>query len=93
MLLFIILFICFLYLEKFFPIAYLKKVYSENSKIEKPQTLKKIDLIYHPITEYDGNSLITLKDLIDNLNKNQYIFLTEKNPLFLKEIIKIDLFM
>jgi hypothetical protein len=79
-LLFILFFVVLLYFEDTLPVAKFSNVLSQNIKIENIKEYKKIPLIYNIKTEYNGSSLITLKDIID-VSQNEFVFL-KNNPLF-----------
>lgn len=82
MLLFILIFTLLFIIEDFFPLARIPDVISQDVIIKKPENYKKIDLIFDVSTEYNGKSLITLKDIIKSALKNQFVLVNDKNPLF-----------
>ncbi len=81
MLLILLIFILLLYFEDVFPLSRFSDVLSQqHADFKSPENYKKIELIYDIKTEYNGNSLVTLKDLTENI-ENKFILL-ENNPLF-----------
>ncbi|EDP73559.1 hypothetical protein, partial [Hydrogenivirga sp. 128-5-R1-1] len=80
LLLILLIFIILLYFEDVFPIARFPNVLTQNIDVKKLENYKKIELIYDIKTEYNKNSLITLKDLTENI-ENKFIIL-KNNPLF-----------
>ncbi|RMD47652.1 MAG: hypothetical protein D6834_00450 [Aquificota bacterium] len=82
LLLFILIFIFLFIIEDIFPIATIPNVISQDVVIKKPENYKKVNVVFNISTEYNGNSLITLKDIIKNASNNQFILIDYKNPLF-----------
>ncbi len=80
LLLFFILFIFTLFIEDIFPVVHINNVITQDAVVKPPEKLKKMPVLFDIQTEYNGNSLITLKDLTEIANKK--VILLKNNPLY-----------